>query len=123
MIPQVTPLHLQELLASLIIAVMTLAKCELRLCMTVIWPYAGAGSSIQHEADENVDHANRPADVHLDSPSRVGSSQAKWNTQPEAATALAAADDESKSTKVVDSSQSKQTKKSTRSQPVRKRKG
>ncbi len=37
---------------------------------------------MQHETDENVDEANRPADVQLDSPSKVGSSKAKWNVQP-----------------------------------------
>lgn len=44
--------------------------------------FADTGASVQHETDENVDEANRPADVQLDSPSKVGSSKAKWNVQP-----------------------------------------
>lgn len=37
---------------------------------------------MQPETDENVDEANRPADVQLDSPSKTGCSKAKWNVQP-----------------------------------------
>ena len=43
---------------------------------------AETGASVHRETDENVDEANRPADVQLDSPSKVGSSKAKWNVQP-----------------------------------------
>ncbi|KAL0028583.1 hypothetical protein WJX79_003483 [Trebouxia sp. C0005] len=42
----------------------------------------GTGVSVQPETDENVDEANRPADVQLDSPSKTGCSKAKWNVQP-----------------------------------------
>ncbi len=44
--------------------------------------FAETGASVQHETDENVDEANRPADVQLDSPSKVGSGKTKWNVQP-----------------------------------------
>lgn len=33
---------------------------------------AETGASVHRETDENVDEANRPADVQLDSPSKVG---------------------------------------------------
>ncbi len=84
---------------------------------------------MQYEINENVDAANRPADVKLDSPSQVERSPARWNVQPETASKDSSKQDMSKlaaPAKENGSAQNKAappTRRSTRSQPARKRKG
>ena len=81
----------------------------------------------QDEADENVDDTNKSADVQLDSPSKVGSSKARWNVQPGVAGVIAHAQNASQAAVATEHAESSksvtQTRRSTRSQPVRKRKG
>ena len=89
--------------------------------------FAGSVAMQQYEANENVDDTNRSADVQLDSPSKVGSSRARWNVQPGVAGVIAHPQDASQaavSTEHAESSKvAAETRRSTRSQPVRKRKG
>lgn len=79
------------------------------------------------EGDENVDEGNRPANIQLDSPCRSGSGQARWNVPP--GTATAGAMSAAKKTSVLPkqvpagADPALRTKRSTRTQPVRKRKG
>lgn len=81
----------------------------------------------QNEADENVDDTNRSADVQLDSPNKVGSTKARWNVQPGVAGVIAHPQDASQA--VVSTGHAEisktvlETRRSTRSQPARKRKG
>lgn len=88
---------------------------------------AGAGRPTNQEGDESVDEGNRPADVQLTSPHKAGSSQAQWNV-PSSAAAAAAHQSVGKAavtSKQVTASdeQLPQTRRSTRTQLARKRKG
>lgn len=89
--------------------------------------FAGSVAMQQNEANENVDDTNRAADVQLDSPSKVSTRKARWNVQPGVAGVIAHGQDASQaavSTEHAEVSKTVlETRRSTRSQPVRKRKG
>ena len=79
------------------------------------------------EGDENINEANRPANVQLESPCQSGSGQARWNVPPGTATAGAVSEPDKASVMpkqgISGSDSAAQPRRSTRTQPARKRKG
>lgn len=99
---------------------------SLFICFLCHW-CAEAKADDEQEGDENINDGNRPANIQLDSPCQSRSGQARWNVPPSAATAgvMSAAKKTCVLAKQVQagSDSAPQTRRSTRTQPARKRKG
>lgn len=88
---------------------------------------AEAKADDDQEGDENADEGNRPANVQLESPCQAGPGQGRWNVPRGTATAGAVC--EAGKTSVMPKQgipgpdPAAQPRRSTRTQPARKRKG
>ena len=131
-------MHLLSIFAILMQAILQRTHCNLPamgivcveyLCLILIKCHwcAEAKADDEQEGDENINDGNRPANIQLDSTCRSGSGQTRWNVPPSTATAgaMSAAKRTSVLAKQVPagSDPAPQTRRSTRTQPARKRKG
>ena len=99
------------------------------LCVSLARKYywfAEAKHGHDQEGDENIDIGNGPANIQLVSPCQLGANQARWNVPPGTATA-GARNDAHRTTMTTQvtagADPAVQTRRSTRTQPARKRKG